>query len=168
MSDLGHLEVKCTNLAIQPPMYENIAYQHLPFLLRSSNEWDIQLLPDDAMRTIRADKPLTLDYFFSRVRRFDIRNDVVVMLLKFDELFSLLDRAIKLLKMRAEKCLMSVLREAHCSALQWRFSQLSRPREETNIGKRGSSWPAFDDRHSTLHFSAAAYFVKVDDEAVMG
>jgi hypothetical protein len=149
-------------------MNENVADQHLPFLLRGSDEWDSQLLPDDAMRTIRADKPLAMDYFFSRIRRFDIRNDVVVMLFKFDELFSLLDKAIEFLEMRAEKCLMSVLREAHCTALQCRFSKVSRLREKTNIRTSGSSWPAFYDLHSTLHFSTTAYLVNMNHEVVIG
>jgi hypothetical protein len=149
-------------------MNENVTDQHLPFLLRSSNEWDSRLLPDDAMCTIRADKPLATDYFFSRIQCFDVRNDMAVMLLKFDELFSLLDKAIELLKMRAEKCLMSVLREAHCTALQWRFSKMSTLRKKTNIGKGGNSWPALGELRSTLHFSTTAYFVKVDLEAVMG
>jgi hypothetical protein len=117
MSDLGHFRTKSANLAIQTPTNENIAGQHLPFLFRSPNEWDSQLLPDDAMRTIRADKPLAVEYFFSWIRRLDIRDDVVVMLLEFDQLFSLLDNAIKLLKMRAKKGLVSVLWEAHCAVL---------------------------------------------------
>jgi hypothetical protein len=98
-------------------MDENVANQYLSFLLCSSKKLDIQLLPDDAMRTIRADKPLAVNYFFSQIWCLDVCNYMVVMLLKFDELFPLFDKAIELLKMRAEKCLVSVLWEAECTAL---------------------------------------------------
>jgi hypothetical protein len=40
--------------------------------------------------------------------------------------------------------------------------------EVTNIRKSGSSWPAFGNLRSTLHFGATAYFVKVDHDTVMG
>jgi hypothetical protein len=64
------------------------------------------------MRTIRADKPLTVDYFFSRVRRLEVCNNLVIVLFKFGEFFSLLDKAIELLQVRPKERLMSILRNA--------------------------------------------------------
>jgi hypothetical protein len=64
------------------------------------------------MRTIRADKPLTMNYFFFGVRGLEVCNNLVIVLLKFGELFSLLDKAVELLQMRPKERLMSILRNA--------------------------------------------------------